>query len=183
MRISMNPPPPRFPAGGCTTASTNPVATAASTALPPACIISTPAREAKSWTLTTIPWDACTGSVEPSALAEANTATAAISSKINDLCLVPMKVEGVQDKGGLLRLADGSKRSQIRNARVGRTPPSANSIHGQKSQTLLVFFECARLEELFFPLVFFPGAFAATISYDCRIRSSNSFHCTASSRF
>jgi hypothetical protein len=48
MRMSMKPPPPRFPAWGHTTASANPVATAASMALPPACMISTPAREASS---------------------------------------------------------------------------------------------------------------------------------------
>ncbi len=55
IRTSMNPPPPMFPEDGCTTASANEVATAASIALPPAFIISTPAAEASSWTLTTMP--------------------------------------------------------------------------------------------------------------------------------
>ena len=35
VKTSMNPPPPRLPADGCTTARARPVAIAASTALPP----------------------------------------------------------------------------------------------------------------------------------------------------
>src|SRR5256885_11373067 len=81
----MNPPPPRFPAGGCTTASANPVATAASTALPPACMISTPARDANSCTLTTTACGTRTGSVEAERKG-APTVTDTIQSKINDLC-------------------------------------------------------------------------------------------------
>src|SRR5215210_1275955 len=38
----MNPPPPIFPASGCTTARAKPTATAASTALPPCCRMSRP---------------------------------------------------------------------------------------------------------------------------------------------
>ena len=44
----MKPPPPMLPACGCTTASANPVATAASTALPPCFMMSTPACDASS---------------------------------------------------------------------------------------------------------------------------------------
>src|SRR5215831_7872773 len=51
----MNPPPPMFPAAGSTTASANAVATAASTALPPFCIISRPAREPSSSSVATMP--------------------------------------------------------------------------------------------------------------------------------
>src|SRR5579862_2079877 len=60
MRITMNPPPPMLPALGYVTASANPVATAASTALPPAFMISTPASLAYFDMLTTI---ACSASV------------------------------------------------------------------------------------------------------------------------
>jgi len=61
MRISMKPPPPRFPACGKVTASANPTATAASTALPPALRISTPAWEASGSLEATMPWRAATG--------------------------------------------------------------------------------------------------------------------------
>src|SRR5688572_30828959 len=49
-----NPPPPMLPAAGCVTASANPVATAASTALPPAARISSPASDAAAEFDTTI---------------------------------------------------------------------------------------------------------------------------------
>src|SRR5215470_8163878 len=62
MRTSMKPPPPMFPAAGSTTASAKAVATAASTALPPFSRISTPAREASSSSVVTIPCAARTGS-------------------------------------------------------------------------------------------------------------------------
>src|SRR5690349_3894384 len=54
MRITMYPPPPRLPANGNVTASANPVATAASTALPPARMISSPAALASALLLATI---------------------------------------------------------------------------------------------------------------------------------
>ena len=59
----MKPPPPRFPASGFTTASARPVATAASTALPPAARMSTPTRDAYSSVVATIPPRAVTGGV------------------------------------------------------------------------------------------------------------------------
>src|SRR5258708_37122729 len=124
----MNPPPPRFPAGGCTTASANPVATAASTALPPACIISTPAREANSCTLTTIPCCAWIGSVEAATNCVALIVRAAISSKINDLCRNRMNVEAIQECG-YLRLADGGKQSQINGVYGARPRPTMVSKH------------------------------------------------------
>src|SRR5438309_2294764 len=55
MRTSMNPPPPILPAAGSTTANANAVATAASTAFPPFWRISTPAREANSSSVATMP--------------------------------------------------------------------------------------------------------------------------------
>src|SRR5258705_12085150 len=55
MRTSINPPPPIFPAAGSTTAKANAVATAASIALPPFCRISTPARDASSSSVATMP--------------------------------------------------------------------------------------------------------------------------------
>src|SRR6267142_1271767 len=61
MRISMKPPPPKFPACGCTTASAKPTATAASTAFPPAFMICTPTREADALTLATMARGASTG--------------------------------------------------------------------------------------------------------------------------
>ena len=51
----MKPPPPRLPAEGQVTASASPTATAASTALPPFFITSTPTREAISEVEATIP--------------------------------------------------------------------------------------------------------------------------------
>src|SRR5687767_15939763 len=50
----MYPPPPRLPASGYVTASANPTATAASTALPPRRRVSTPARLASESLLETI---------------------------------------------------------------------------------------------------------------------------------
>src|SRR5688500_9276850 len=51
----MNPPPPMLPAVGCVTASANPVATAASTALPPRRRMSAPTSEAIDDVETTSP--------------------------------------------------------------------------------------------------------------------------------
>ncbi len=59
-RATMKPPPPRLPAPGKTTASANAVATAASTALPPAWSTSSPTREASVASVTTIPCGAVT---------------------------------------------------------------------------------------------------------------------------
>ena len=61
MRATMKPPPPMFPASGFTTASAKCVATAASTALPPACSMLRPAALARESVLTTIPWTARRG--------------------------------------------------------------------------------------------------------------------------
>src|SRR5712692_9192636 len=61
-RIIMNPPPPMFPAGGQVTASASPTPTAASMALPPRCMISTPTRDAISLVEATIPCRARAGS-------------------------------------------------------------------------------------------------------------------------
>ena len=60
-RITMKPPPPMLPANGCTTASANPVATAASTALPPFFNIDTPACDARFLAETTMPFSAYSG--------------------------------------------------------------------------------------------------------------------------
>src|SRR5215471_1488021 len=54
MRITMKPPPPMLPAKGNVTASAKPVATAASTALPPRAMMSRPTRLAMESLLTTI---------------------------------------------------------------------------------------------------------------------------------
>src|SRR5690349_4160807 len=53
--MTINPPPPRFPAEGQTTASANPTATAASMALPPRLSTSTPTCDAIWLTEATIP--------------------------------------------------------------------------------------------------------------------------------
>src|SRR5712692_3470062 len=60
----MKPPPPRLPAAGCVTANANATAIAASTALPPRFIMSTPTLEAISLVEATMPWRARTGSRE-----------------------------------------------------------------------------------------------------------------------
>src|SRR5580765_5098936 len=52
----MKPPPPMLPALGCTTAKAKAVATAASTAVPPAAITSAPMRDAISFDEETIPF-------------------------------------------------------------------------------------------------------------------------------
>src|SRR6478736_5314122 len=52
----MKPPPPIFPAKGYVTANAKPVATAASTALPPCSMMSRPTRLAIESLLTTIAW-------------------------------------------------------------------------------------------------------------------------------
>ena len=57
----MKPPPPMLPAVGCTTASANAVATAASTAVPPAPITSAPIRDAISFCDATMPFCARIG--------------------------------------------------------------------------------------------------------------------------
>ena len=51
----MKPPPPMLPALGCVTASANPVATAASTALPPSASTDAPASQAGAEVHTTAP--------------------------------------------------------------------------------------------------------------------------------
>jgi len=54
----------------------------------------------------------------------ANTATAAISSRINDLCRNRMQVEDIQEWMTL----EASRRRQA-ESNVGRAPSPANSIH------------------------------------------------------
>src|ERR1051325_10158387 len=58
----MKPPPPRLPAAGCVTASANATAIAASTALPPRFMTSTPTLEPTSFVDATMPCLARTGS-------------------------------------------------------------------------------------------------------------------------
>src|SRR5580704_2483298 len=115
MRMSMKPPPPRLPAPGCTTASAKPVATAASTALPPDRMISTPTWDANSCALTTMPCWARTGSVDAhkGAVVVTTTANVAMTSQINDLRTDRIRVGGTVGLK-LLRLAEGVERSQIR---------------------------------------------------------------------
>src|SRR5947209_2394196 len=74
-RMSMNPPPPRFPAEGCVTANVNPMATAASIALPPCCNTETPTAVACGSTVTTIPCRARTGSRPGEVLLPTNNAS------------------------------------------------------------------------------------------------------------
>src|SRR5690349_13591585 len=110
MRMSMKPPPPMFPAGEWTTASAKPVATAASTAFPPACRISTPTRDAIWCTLTTMACSACSGCVDPRQVDAAETRPTS-KTAMNDLCGNRMDIGG---RRGLLRLAEGRGLSQIR---------------------------------------------------------------------
>src|ERR1051326_262819 len=81
--MSMNPPPPMLPAGGCTTASAKPTATAESIALPPACMISTPTCVANWCTVTTIACCVRTGCTAAQAQGSAS-AHANSNGKIND---------------------------------------------------------------------------------------------------
>src|SRR6267142_1520690 len=81
----MKPPPPRLPAAGWVTASANATAMAASTALPPRFITSTPTRDATSFVDDTIPCFARTGSREAAAAVESecvtNEGSGALTSK------------------------------------------------------------------------------------------------------
>src|ERR1700758_2855095 len=111
----MKPPPPMLPAWGCTTASANPVATAASTAFPPECITVTPALEANSCTLATMACAACVGRIGPATAAGVRQAT--ISDSVNKL-----RRDRI-DSGGLdlfanrpLRLDQRARGSQIQNS-------------------------------------------------------------------
>src|SRR6266545_3132130 len=71
----MKPPPPRLPAAGCVTANANATAIAASTALPPRFMISTPTCDAILFVEATIPCFARTGSCEAAcAMGEATSA-------------------------------------------------------------------------------------------------------------
>src|SRR5438876_11090388 len=63
--MTMNPPPPMFPATGWTTASANPTATAASTALPPRRRISLPTSLASGCDDTTMACGAATAWARP----------------------------------------------------------------------------------------------------------------------
>src|SRR5205807_6781770 len=93
----MNPPPPMFPAAGCTTAKAKPVATAASTAFPPCCMMVAPALDASSWTLTTMACFAWIGR-SPSAVerwASGTTVTIRTSNlRIRDLYGFFMRLAG-----------------------------------------------------------------------------------------
>src|SRR5262245_42490310 len=68
--MTINPPPPRLPAAGHTTAKASPTATAASTALPPRFNTSTPTCEAISLTEETIPCLPRTGGREAARVEE-----------------------------------------------------------------------------------------------------------------
>src|SRR6059036_1923037 len=70
-----------LPAVGCVTASANAVATAASTALPPSHIASTPTWDATKFWEATIPLRARVGTVEPVARAAAPTRTGRASAR------------------------------------------------------------------------------------------------------
>jgi hypothetical protein len=66
--------------------------------------------------------------------------------------------------GGLLRLADGGKQSQIRKGSCVELGALARQLHPEaKSQILFVFFRYECFEGTFFLLSFF-GTLAATIS-------------------
>src|SRR5438270_6904759 len=87
MRMSMNPPPPRLPAAGQVTAIASAVATAASTALPPFFMMSTPTCAAIPLVADTIPRRAMTGSriAEYAAVAEKRSSVA-ISFRMEAKC-------------------------------------------------------------------------------------------------
>src|SRR3954452_11342631 len=76
----MKPPPPMLPAVGWVTASAKAVATAASTAVPPAPITSAPMREAISLCDETMPFCARVGTELAAVLMVSATATAAARS-------------------------------------------------------------------------------------------------------
>src|SRR5215204_14646 len=80
--MTMKPPPPRFPAPGYVTASAKPTATAASTALPPRCRISTPALDASASADATIPWRARTGSRDAPCTETSAPQTVAIHARV-----------------------------------------------------------------------------------------------------
>ena len=79
-RRTMKPPPPMLPAEGCVTESAKPTATAASTALPPAFMISTPIRVALASALATAPCLPCATSTSSCAGAGSPTGSSDITS-------------------------------------------------------------------------------------------------------
>ena len=79
VRINMNPPPPRFPASGHVTARARATATAASTALPPRFMTSTPTREAMASTVATMPCFARAGSRDAACSGSATRRSSAAS--------------------------------------------------------------------------------------------------------
>src|SRR5271157_2886213 len=92
--MSIKPPPPIFPATGCVTASANPTATAASTALPPSRRICTPTSEANGSLEATIPCRPATGVKASAVSADANTTRARNSFVRRLKYMVPQAIAG-----------------------------------------------------------------------------------------
>src|SRR5262245_28376457 len=132
----MKPPPPMFPAAGCTTASAKPVATAASTALPPRRRISAPAWEASWCTLTTIARLAWVGR-KPAARAgwaRASAASQQITAfKIRCLRRTLISNRGLSEKRGLADNPLGCNERKSPCADVGR--PATEASLGQEGQS------------------------------------------------
>src|SRR4051812_13262510 len=95
MRMSMKPPPPRLPAAGQVTAIASAVATAASTALPPFFMMSTPTCDAIPLVEATMPWRATTGSrIADRAVVVVRRTTIAISFRMTGSVLGLAKAGG-----------------------------------------------------------------------------------------
>src|SRR5881394_771038 len=80
-RYTTKPPPPMLPAVGCTTASANAVATAASTAVPPSLMTSAPMRDAVSFCDATMPYFARIGTDPAPSVVEISAHAAATATK------------------------------------------------------------------------------------------------------
>src|SRR5258706_3908910 len=105
----MTPPPPKLPAAGCVTAKANATPIAASTALPPRFMISTPTFEAISLVAATMPWRARTGSRDA-----ANVETLEWLWRINDAVMAIERKAVVIDRKACNEVSTGSDSDRVR---------------------------------------------------------------------
>src|SRR5690349_21463869 len=134
----MKPPPPRLPAAGCVTCRANATAIAASTALPPRFMISTPTRDATSFVDATMPWRPRTGSRAGAGATEAlmNTRMRMTRPSLRSVFMIVSSeqvgrvellldalAEGVERRSGRLLIHDSD--SAVGDARLPRTVKNA----------------------------------------------------------
>src|SRR5687767_9942453 len=120
----MNPPPPRFPALGCVTASAKAVATAASTAFPPRPSIDAPISDARPETETTTPRFDATVPVSRAAVWAAVDAVMANEAAIANVASLRMRT--VIDGFGKGRCRRADSKGVMVSLRPGFRPQAGN---------------------------------------------------------